>query len=150
SYFFGTINAFSQSYGVEVNSPGDCLVINNIFQQTVAAVVEGNSSGCVIAYNFSINQLYPSAPTVMLSAFSAMHDAGVAMNLYEGNSSNIVNTDLGHGTGNLLTIFRNQLLGQDDAKVQQNQNAIENKGYHRLHNIIGNVLGTSGLHTKYE
>ena len=57
--------------------------------------------------------------------------------------------DLYHGTGALPTLFRNQLTGLEPNKTQ-NTSVINIWGFNRLPNIVGNVLGTSGYHTRYE
>ena len=48
SYFYGTLHAASQSYGVESFLSADNLVENNIFQHITAPTVTDNTEGTVI------------------------------------------------------------------------------------------------------
>jgi hypothetical protein len=148
SYFYGTKNAASQSYGVELFTTSDDLVINNIFQRVTAPVMTGTSAGSVIAYNF-MTDMYYFIPTWMMAGLQGSHDAGTGMNLFEGNVGNSFLMDLYHGTGNLATLFRNHLTGTEPGKLG-NTIPISIWGYNRLVNIVGNVLGTPGYHVVYE
>src|SRR5262249_9121056 len=59
SYFYMTQNSVSQSYGVAGFNASDMLVENNIFQYvTSPEMINGSCSGCVVGYNFSINDYY--------------------------------------------------------------------------------------------
>jgi hypothetical protein len=149
SYFYGTLNAATQSYGVESYTTSDDLVINNIFQHVTTPIMMGPSAGCVLAYNYMIDMAY-HIPTWEMPGMFGSHDAGTGMNLFEGNVGNEFVMDLSHGTSNLPTLFRNQLTGLEPNKTQSNTAVINILGYNRLINIIGNVLGTSGYHTVYE
>src|SRR5207245_9212759 len=55
SYFYGTKNAASQSYGVESFTTSDDLVVNNIFHHFTTPLMTGPSSGSVFAYNYLID-----------------------------------------------------------------------------------------------
>src|SRR5437867_10569689 len=142
-------NAATQSYGVESFMTSDDLVVNNIFQHVTSPIMVGPNSGSVFAYNFMADMAY-SIATWMMAGIDASHDAGTGMNLFEGNVGNQFWMDLYHGTGNLATLFRNQLMGTEPNKTQGNTEVINIWGYNRFVNIVGNVLGTSGYHTVYE
>ena len=59
SYFFGTQNAASQSYGIETDSVSDLLVENNIFQHVTAGTPLGKAAaGTAYGYNFAIDDYY--------------------------------------------------------------------------------------------
>jgi hypothetical protein len=148
SYFYGTQNAASQSYGVETFMTSDVLVANNIFHHVTTPILEGNTSGSVFAYNFAIDMYYSLNATWMMPA-SFAHDAGTGMNLYESNSFNGYIQDNIHGTHNFGTVFRNQFTGLEPGKINQTNPLILNN-HSRYANLVGNVLGTSGLHTVYE
>jgi len=148
SYFFGTRNAASQSYGVELFGTGDDLIVNNIFQHVTAPIMTGNSSGVVVAYNF-MTDMYYTVSNWMMAGLQGSHDAGTGMNLVEGNVGNAFLMDNYHGTGNLITVFRNRLMGTEGSKGS-NTTPINLFGYNRFVNIVGNVLGTSGYHQTYE
>jgi hypothetical protein len=149
SYFYGTKNAATLSYGVESFMTSDSLVINNIFQHVSRPIMMGPAAGSVYAYNFMIDMYYTSPPTWLNAGINGSHDSGTGMNLFEGNAGTGFLMDLYHGTGALPTLFRNQFTGQEPGKTQ-NTSVINIWGFNRLANIVGNVLGTSGYHTKYE
>jgi hypothetical protein len=148
SYFYGTRNAASQSYGVESYMASDTLVVNNIFQHITAPLMTGVSSGSVFAYNFLIDMYYTVA-SWMMAGIQGAHDVGSGMNLFEGNVANAFLMDLYHGPGALATVFRNRLTGTEGSKTS-NTTAVSVWGYNRLVNVVGNVLGTAGYHTVYE
>ncbi len=110
SYFFGTKNAVSQSYGVEVFPSSDALIENNIFQHVTAPqMINASCSGCVVAYNFSINDYY--VPTNFLSHSVFLHAGGIDNVLIEGNIGAGMYSDLFHGTHHFVTVFRNRYNG---------------------------------------
>jgi Right handed beta helix region len=148
SYFYGTKNAASQSYGIEFFATSDDLVVNNIFEKVTAPIMTGNSAGVVVAYNFTTDNQYTVAHW-MMAGLSGSHDAGTGMNLFEGNVSNAFLMDTYHGTGNLTTLFRNRLTGSEGAKTA-NTIPVNVMAYNRFVNVIGNVLGTPGHHQLYE
>jgi hypothetical protein len=148
SYFYGTKNAASQSYGVELFATSDDLVLNNIFERVTSPVMTGNSAGVVVAYNFMTDMRYKVSHW-MASGLAGSHDAGTVMNLFEGNVGNQFAMDTYHGTGNLATLFRNRLSGAEETKTN-NTIPVALMAYNRFVNVIGNVLGTPGRHRVYE
>ena len=149
SYFFGTKNAASQSYGVESFMTSDNLVINNIFQHVTTPVMTGPSAGNVTAYNYLIDMYYSTVPNWMMAGMKASHDTGTGMNLFEGNEGNSFGMDLYHGPGALATAFRNYFSGRDGARTS-NTAVVSIWAYNRFVNFVGNVLGTPGYHLVYE
>jgi hypothetical protein len=149
SYFYGNKSSTTLSYGVESYMTSDSLVINNIFQHVSRPIMMGPASGSVYAYNYAIDMYYTTPLGWMNASINGSHDAGVVMNLFEGNIGTGFLMDLYHGTGALPTLFRNRFTGKEPGKAQ-NTSVINVWGYNRLANIVGNVLGTSGYHTKYE
>src|SRR6266404_584518 len=148
SYFFGTQNASSLSYGIEPFISDNDLIENNIFEQVASPVVYGGGEGTVVGYNFSINNLYTASPSWMQNTY-ATHEAGSYMNLYEGNSFNAIDCDDIHGTGGLGTFFRNRLFGAQTGKTS-NTHATNLYSFCRAYNIVGNVLGTTSYSNTYE
>ena len=148
SYFFGTQNAASLSYGVELFGSSDDLVVNNIFEHVTAPIMTGNSAGVVVAYNFMTDMFY-TVKNWMMAGLQGSHDAGTGMNLVEGNVGNSYLMDNYHGTGNLITVFRNRLPGTEGAKTS-NTIPVNLFAYNRFVNLVGNVLGTAGYHQSYE
>src|SRR5262249_35155450 len=107
NYFYGTKNAVSQSYGVEAFPSSDSLIENNIFQRiTAPQMINASCSGCVVAYNYSINDYYAGSATWMMQAVH-LHAGGLDNVLIEGNVGAGVYGDLFHGTHHFITIFRN-------------------------------------------
>jgi hypothetical protein len=149
SYFYGTKNAATQSYGVEAYMTSDDLVVNNIFQRVTTPIMTGPSAGCVFGYNFMSDMSY-AIPTWMMAGINGSHDAGTGMNLFEGNAGNSFLMDLYHGTGALATLFRNRLIGTEPGKTQGNTSVVSIWGYNRSVNIVANVLGTPDYHRVYE
>jgi hypothetical protein len=148
SYFYGTKNAASQSYGIEFFATSDDLVVNNIFHRVTVPVMTGNSAGVVVAHNF-MTDMYYTVSHWMMAGLQGSHDAGTGMNLFEGNVGNAFLMDTYHGTGNLTTIFRNRLTGTEGSKTA-NTTPVNIFAYNRFVNVVGNVLGTSGHHQVYE
>jgi hypothetical protein len=150
SYFFGTREAATLSYGVETWMTGDDLVENNIFQGVVNGLLVGQCEGCVFAYNFgtnaSNNNEFFQIPTP-----SFTHDGGTAYNLFEGNEGTGGLEDNIHGTHNMHTYFRNlwYVLETSPPKESQMQ-AAEVSAYARYMNYIGNVMGNTSVSNQYE
>jgi hypothetical protein len=139
SYFFGTQNAASQSYGVESWPGTDNLVINNIFQQVTTPIMMGPSLGSVFAYNFSIYNL--ATCCFLYQEIASNHDAAAMYNLYEGNIGQGFIGDYFHGGGGLQTFFRNVALGWDSTPTTSGTSAVRMDSYQRFQNVVGNVLG---------
>ena len=161
NYFYLTQNAVQQSYGVESLNSSDDLIQNNVLQFIAAPLMmNGSCSGCVIAYNFAINDLF-TASTGYVQASTNQHTAGIDMLLYEGNIAPQFYADNFHGTHNLVTVFRNEFIGNDGAcyngtpphgesACNNNQVAMDIRAYSRFYNLIGNVLGQSGTSNGYQ
>lgn len=152
SYFYGTQNAASQSYGVEYFITSDDLIENNIFQHVASPIMAGQGTGLVAGYNYALDNYYTPSANWLL-AVSASHNAGNGMNLFEGNEFGSLECDDEWGSSNAGTFFRNLLLGtgmNGSTSTTLNTRAIILTAYCRGYNVIGNVLGTAGYHTNYE
>jgi hypothetical protein len=161
SYFYLTQNAISQSYGVETFNSSDDLIQNNIIQfVTSPFIINGSCSGCVVGYNFAINDFYAGSAGYVQSS-SLQHTAGVDMLLYEGNIGAQLYADNFHGTHNFVTFFRNRYIGNDTAcyngtppygesACSSNQVSVDIRAYSRFYNLIGNVLGQNGTSNGYQ
>jgi hypothetical protein len=143
-------------YGVRIQGGGDNLVQNNIIEQVrIATSTDGPSSGDVFAYNFSVNQFYPS--DFMFGAFWN-HSAGDDFQLWEGNAGDQIQNDYLHGSHLDETKFRNFLWGWESCANGQcsgypkdsSTTSAFDAAYTRYNNNIGNVMGTAGYHTIYE
>ena len=140
SYFYGTKNAMSESYGVETYPSSNSLIENNVFQHVAAPeIMTAACSGCVIGYNYSINDTYTSSLTwLSLSAWA--HAAGIDYALLEGNVGAGFASDLYHGSHHFLTSFRNRWNGFEVTK-DSNTLPVRLWPRSRFYNVIGNVLG---------
>ena len=154
SYFYGTKNAVSQSYGVEAYPSSDALIINNIFQRiTAPLMMNASCSGCVLAYNFSINDLYASSPGWLMQQVH-LHAAGLDNLLIEGNVGAGMYSDLFHGTHHFITAFRNRYDGFE--KNGANNTTSQTIPFplwplSRFYNLVGNVLGdVNRPHIQYQ
>jgi hypothetical protein len=164
SYFFLTQNSMSQSYGVECDDASDVLVENNILQAIVSPMmINGACTGAVYAYNFQINNYYSASSGYNIPG-TDLHTAGIDNMLFEGNYGNVFTGDVFHGSQNFVTLFRNRFTGPQPkcwisgspysnanfGACNNSLNVIQNLSYSRLHNYIGNVLGTTGTNTNYQ
>lgn len=163
NYLFLTQSSASQSYGVEALSASDDLYINNISQYVATPwMINGPCTGCVVAYNFSINNLYTASAHYNLPSTN-QHTAGTAMLLYEGNVGGMFSADVFHGTHNMVTSFRNRWAGTQPACWVSGSYPTITFGactgqlithdlhsYSRYYNIVGDVLGTAGVHNFYQ
>ena len=149
SYFYGTRNTATLSYGVEPWQSADLLIENNIFQHVVSPFTVGATSGSVFGYNYSLDHYYAISPSWNMPGPSFTHDAGNAMNLFEGNQGTGMVEDNIHGTHNLDTYFRNHWIGRDPGKTMHTM-VVELASYSRFMNIIGNVMGEAGYNTPYQ
>lgn len=158
SYFYLTQNAVSQSYGIAPYGSTDVLVQNNIFQYIATPVQLQGCTGCVVAYNFTTNNYYEGSAAYLMPSFM-IHTAGVDLTLLEGNIGTQTQADVFHGTHNLVTYFRNYFSGSQPAcyngtpftfgACTSHLTPVELLAYSRLFNLVGNILGTSGVHTSY-
>ncbi len=148
SYFYGTQNAASQSYGIEEFMASDNLIENNILHHIAAPLQTNGGSGSVFAYNYTFDNFFSPSPAWQ-QASSYLHSAGTAMILHEGNEGTGLTGDIVHGTHNFVTAFRNNWHGQEPGKTSQTV-PILLYSFNRYMNIVGNVIGRSGYHTGYE
>jgi hypothetical protein len=149
SYFYGTKNAQSQSYGVESYTAGDNLIENNIFQHIAEPLmINGEASGSVVSYNY-ITDNYETASSNSLYGDVWLHSGGIDNMLFEGNIGEAFFSDVIHGTHHFVTIFRSYYVGWETGKNSQTF-PIGISSFGRYHNIIGNVLGKAGYHTTYQ
>jgi hypothetical protein len=146
SYFYGTLNAASQSYGIEHFQASANLIENNIFQHITAPMMNVGATGSVFAYNYSTDDYYLTADWMQASSYH--HAPGVSFLLWEGNDGAGLTADQVHGTSHFVTAFRNRFNGWEPGKSLQTV-AVHIYTFNRYFNIIGNVLGTDAYHNTY-
>lgn len=152
SYFYENRDHASSSYGIETYPSSDTLIENNIFQGVTAPRVLQGCSGCVISYNYSINNRY-TASTTWLSHSDFLHSGGIDNVLFEGNVGQGIYSDTFHGTHNFVTAFRNRYEGygkNGGTTTTGNTIPFPLNSFSRYFNIVGNVLGSTARHTNYE
>jgi hypothetical protein len=158
SYIFGTKTATSQSYGVESYLSSDNLTVNNIFQQSTSPLMTQLATGNVFLYNFDILDFYcdpagcndgSTGNNGNLGETTWSHNAGQALNLWEGNITPGYKSDVLHGTGGLQTAFRNYIQGWAPYSTR-GLTAVVLESYNRAYNFVGNVLGVPGHADTYQ
>jgi|HubBroStandDraft_1064217.scaffolds.fasta_scaffold20553_1 hypothetical protein len=156
NYFYETAYATSESYGVEMIPSSDSLIQNNIFQHISGPlVVTGSCSGCVLSYNFDIDDIFYNGSSYNWQQQGIYpHAVGDDHILVEGNQGAGVYSDNFHGTHHFQTIFRNVFNGfqpNNGTVTQSNTIPMILMAYSRFYNVIGNVLGSTALpDTVYE
>jgi hypothetical protein len=101
SYFYKTAGRTSVSYGVESLPAADTLVQNNIFQFITAPIsLNGACSGCVLAYNYDIDDVFDTGGGTFLYQMHGVlaHAVGVENIPVEGNQGAGLDSDIIHGT----------------------------------------------------
>lgn len=164
SYFFLAVNSTSTSYGFECFSASDVLVENNIFQAIAGPLtINGSCQGAVLGYNYATLQYYTSSSGWAMP-MSNSHGINTDYDLYEGNVGSQVNGDVFHGSHNMNTLFRNYFAGNLPScwlsgspflsavfgACSGNRVPIYLNAFSRFFNIVGNVLGQSGVQSGYE
>jgi hypothetical protein len=150
SYIVGTQAdlGHSTNYGYEMFGTANVLVENNISQHRNPMIIANGDIGSVYGYNYGVDSHY-DAPLTFMQGTNYSHEVGNGMNLHEGNSGVAIMSDNIHGTSNLVTSFRNYMVGWEPGKIY-NTYAVELATLNRYYNFVGNVLGKSGYHTSYQ
>ena len=121
------------------------LIENNIWRRYhVGAFVNYGGAYNVIGYNYIREGVASSGGYGPMGT----HGSHTYMTLYEGNyaTEGPVGFDFTHGSGSHQTVFRNKILGVNVS----NQSAIALQAWNRDMNIVGNILGTTGVHGGYK
>jgi len=145
SYFYGLEG---DSYVIPVSIGSDALIENNIIQRPGGLVFNSDCEGCVVGYNFSVNS---GSNSTWFSPSQWFHSVNM-FTLNEGNIGGGLYADGYHGSHVLNTAFRNRWDGREQSSgmlTTGNTAAYQLAPGARYHNIIGNVLGTPGYHTRY-
>ena len=152
SYIVGSQGdaGMSTNYGIEMFGTANILVENNISQHRTPMIIANGDVGSVYGYNFAIDDHYGSGSSLtFMQGSNYSHDVGNGMDLHEGNSGVAIMSDNIHGTSNLMTMFRNYMVGWEAGK-NTNTYPVVLTTTNRYYNFVGNVLGKSGYHTTYQ
>jgi hypothetical protein len=141
NYLYGPTVQGNTQYAYTPHVSGSLLAQNNIFDHNVSPMVpNGPVSGSVYAYNFVTGSYYTGSGVIL-------HNAGDAMNLYEGNTMTGFLGDIIHGTHHFGTMFRNHFNGHVNNPPANVNNAVHLETHNRFYNVIGNVMGDSYFNT---
>jgi hypothetical protein len=147
SYMYQASAHGTESYAVDLEGSSQILIENNIFQQTTNPVIFGQAAGSVVGYNYSVDNIF-GAGVYAQTAYSG-HNAGNAMNLWEGNNFLGIWEDASWGASTAQTYFRNMLPGWQSGKTQETVPLVM-RPWGRAYNAMGNVMGQPSYHTTYE
>lgn len=138
-------------YGVApYNNCSGWLTEDNIFVLLHASMDAESASGNVFAYNYETKG--QSAAGFNQNAAGSAHDTTSFMNLWEGNfTDDKMLADYTHGANAYGTVFRCRITGTNTvaARVDDSQTPVSIQYYNRFWNIVGNVLGVTGVQNKY-
>jgi hypothetical protein len=155
NYFYRTAYQSSSSYAAEFANASDSLMQNNISQHcSTPFVMSATCSGCVISYNFDINNIFDSGGgnyTFQQQGYYP-HTVGDDFILAEGNQGAGLYSDNFHGTHHFQTAFRNFWNGfqpNNGNKTKSGFGAVRVDALSRFYNIVGNVIGAS-IFTNYQ
>lgn len=159
NYFYKTQSTTSQSYGIEELGGSDDLIINNILHYVTSPLMLNNPcEGCVIAYNFAINDFYTGSSSHFNLGSTNLHQYD-SMVLWEGNDGGLWESDNFHGTHNFITSFRERIAGVMPvcanssgvfAACDAQRIAVDLHAYSRYYNFVGDVIGVSGIFNGYQ
>jgi hypothetical protein len=137
------------NYGFSIFHTSGALIEDNICNAIQSPLLLCGVSGSVFGYNYMTNFL--SWDAWMTTAIST-HGNHPNMNLFEGNYADMLSLDNQWGSSIYNTAFRNRLTGCDesDMNTYNNRQAVTCSSGNRFENIVGNVLGTTGINTFYE
>ncbi len=146
---FGGGFSSTTSYGMTNIQSSATLWQNNILANVESPIITtGGVSGDVYAYNYDPGVCTPS--TGCTGLFLGHDEAGMFY-LLEGNVGPLFRKDSFHGNETFLTFFRNRFTGTEVHSGSNNaEPAFDAYALSRYYNVIGNVLGTSGVSTIYE
>jgi hypothetical protein len=155
SYFYRTAWTPTVQYGIEAFLSSDSLIQNNIFEGVSAPIpVNGSCSGCVVAYDFDVNNGFINGSSyTWLNQGEFLHAVADHV-LFEGNEGTGLYSDNAHGTHHFQTIFRSAMNGfqQDNSTIPtQPLVPLMLDAFSRFYNVIGNVLGSPAVpHSVYQ
>lgn len=153
SYLYGTQNATSQSYGIDLMWASSCLCENNVFEKLVGAILPHGSPSCnVFTYNYVTNEWYTSSANFLMSGIQP-HQSHSYMELYEGNHFMKYTSDFLHGSHSHEFLFRNRITGWEAFSYPSGPtvNNLQCEYFditNRFCSSVGNILGTVGVYNR--
>jgi hypothetical protein len=153
SYLFNGTEAGNQdAYGVALYASGNYLIENNVIQFMRSPILLEQGMSVVAGYNYAVRMVSSTGSNAGWDYSGVFDNHGVSgdFHLIEGNDDTIVNLENYHGNTTFATMFRNHMVGQDQANGTNETAPMMVFGYNRFANMIGNVLGKSGYHNNYQ
>ncbi len=148
SYFYGAQSHAQTSYNIESDLSSAILIENNIMQQpTTTSLFAYSTSGSVVDYNFSVDNIFSNGTWTW--EINGSHSTGNNLNLFEGNDAYRIDADNGAGPGTQSTNFRNLYSGYE-VGMPNASTPVTLAALVRDWNFIGNVMGTPSIHTNYQ
>lgn len=132
----------SYGFNLALYSTANLLEDNIINLLRTPFLVGVGASGNVFGYNY-VHQISNSVPTILMVDLSS-HSAHPMFNLWEGNVAHKFVADFLHGSSSHGTVFRNLISGKD-ANETSAAWAVQIDATNLFYNIVGNVLGHSGM-----
>jgi Pectate lyase superfamily protein len=126
---------------------------NIIYRNAPGMEIDGGSSGNAFLYNAMIDNysdFVGQSGHVQEYAFDGNHAPHNCMNLWEGNYGADFINDGYHGSGSHFTIFRNRFHGTNEEGLIENSRCLDLCKWSLYNNVVGNVLGTTGLSNVYD
>jgi hypothetical protein len=121
---------------------------NIVYNLGIMALMDGSVSGNVFAYNYGTAPTYGnnSAGTTF-----GTHGAHPIMNLFEANQfEGRFRMDYTWGTSSHGTLFRNRVTNNTNPAYDAVRNLVDLWAWNSYYNVVGNVLGTTGVETIYQ
>jgi hypothetical protein len=136
--FVSTISGANTAVIISSGASG-ALICNNYSIGGSPFVEWNNSSGSAIVYNYATNSI--SNDIYVGNPFNS-HQPHSHMNLWEGNSGEMFQSDSYFGSSSDQTLFRNRFRGYDPIKTFFPR-CIDLGRWSQRYNMIGNILGDS-------
>lgn len=155
---YSGLNAVNHGYGLQLDPVTGSLIIDNIIYNTQSTVLlQGGSSGNVLAYNVFAFGNYINgcnATTGVCSQngqwlqheISGNHTPFPSYNLFEGNYTGQFQSDYYYGPSGWGTLFRNRIPGNSLA-TKEHRIAVSIDSQNRNYSVVGNQLGENDPET---
>ena len=137
---------WSKGYSLQFDQSNNSLIENNIFYKYQDGILfQYTSSGNVVAYN-TLFRSYPAynGISIMLASIFGNHSPLPTKNLYEGNYAPSFHSDYYYGPSSKVTLLRNYFPATDP-DATQNRLAVNIDSHQWDYNVIGNILGSTGV-----
>ncbi len=124
---------------------------NILYQQCPGIECDAGCTGNAFLYNFAYESEWMPGTSSQEQEydFDANHAPHGCMNLYEGNYGANWMNDGYHGSGSHMTVFRNRFHGANPIS-KTNSVCIMLNRWSLYNNIVGNVLGATGVTNVYD